>query len=265
MGVRITAFGVNVEDLEAALAEPMSTHLLRWMAVAEDEYLPTLDCWDHANRLHYFAWLGQGIFVREMPSQEKHSASRERIEETKVDEIEFLRVPAIDYLRAGSSFDLCRFLRLLASDPDRDAFLITDGLKRAWVYSLLDVVSSTYLLADEDKNTIDRMIRKLLRLYYGSGPKFKDKIKIADFNLPIIPQDDGDKEMGVWDDEEIVTFTRVAETLRDTGVRFSRPRRLRSDPKDDVDWNEWVWRMIDQFDATRWTTPRIDRVATFIC
>lgn len=264
MGVRITAFGVNIEDLNAALAEPMSTHLLRWLSVAEDEVSPTLDCWDHATRVHYFAWLDHGVFVRTMPGRDRREASRERIDDTKVGDVEFLRVPAIDYLRTASSFELCRFLRLLSFDPERRAFVITEGLKRWWVDSLLDVVNSTYMLMTDDKKAIDQMMRKLLRVYYSNARELKDRIRIADFNLPITPNDDVDKWMGVWDHEEIRLFSRVTETFRDTKAVFERPRRLRSYADDDTDWNEWVWRMIDRFDDSRWTTPGIERVVSFI-
>jgi hypothetical protein len=244
MGIRISAYAVDVPTLDEFLAQPTGQVLQSVVEHGTDREM--FVSWWEPDRGPICAIPGEAVFRVKRGLKRGY---KEIIPDAACSCDPFLARVAGDFLREADSFKLKSLLRALSKCPNIGFIQeITDGYRRWWIGSLLDFTEQSSLLAPEDYARFVFLWQKVLRRYDCGKPFPRAEFDPASFDFPILPADDSDMMMGVWMEEDAYFIVDRLDRILELGPRFKAPPQMVSiPPEPDDDWNEWVHEMIRQF------------------
>lgn len=266
MGVRIQLYAVDLAGLDELLDQSVGD--LLWLyaerGLRRDPPDEMDELWwhDEQSRRHYCAYPGEPPYVWCSPHQEPVVLTREAIAEHS-----FLSKTVREHLARDESWGLMALLQAFSQCASYPFIRrITHGQRRWWIGSLLAYAEQAPSIAREEYEQFVLLWQKVLRVYDCGKPLPARPIALGDFDFPIIPTDDTDLWMGVWTKEEAKLMVTVLEQIQSQQPRFAVPPKwvgLASAGTDD-EWNEWVYRMIEQVLVLRELNIKDLRVVSFI-
>jgi hypothetical protein len=240
MGVRISLHAVDVPKFEEYLDQPLAAILLDYSEHGSNEWPQRFT---FPGMIRYESYFKSGI--RRLEGQEAPVTLLESdvFEETR------LSINAKTYLQNETSFELNFFLRALCQLSSVDwVEEISNGSRRWWIGSFLDYLDKNDDVPSEDYVKIEKMFQKVLRPFNCGKELTEVAYQLSEFEFPVIPNNDVDLWMGVWDKSELNFMVDLIQTIfSGNEPRFkSPPLDIGIAPETDEDWNKLVLTALNQ-------------------
>ena len=259
MGIRIEAYAVDVAAFGRLLERPLWRILLDLSQTPQgDDILFNVD----RPTARYAVIRGRGI-VRW--THHDDDASWSDVGEGELPGVPDLQQPLRDYVAGGSSFDLSFLLHDHPFvDGARYAREVTSGYKRWWIGSLLAAARGLWGATPAFIELAGYLARILRRWDCGFPLEPHDAAVIpAPPTFPVVPADDADNWMAVFDESETRRLVELLHLLMQSQPTFGRPP-LDKLPDDETDWQDYVSGMAGRFlEVPRFELPNLHLV-TFI-
>jgi hypothetical protein len=245
MGIRVTAFVVDVVQFAALIDRPL------WQILSEASRVPfdgdaIFSASDRATNTHYLIRADHGI-ARHRPGA--------GVVEVPPDELRsdpFLQQTTREYIAQGSGYDLSFLLRTWSLFPGQTCVrTIARGDRSMWIEAILEAAAVDHLLAPNEFAELSQLVGRILRSRKSRGRHFppvgQDGPPIVPATFPVVPADDSDNQMAVFDEYEMLRLADLLGQLLErkpspTYVIPAYPGRAANPAVDQAQWQRNVSR-----------------------
>lgn len=243
MGIRITFFAVDLSPFERSLNWSVG-ELMKYVQIHSTEediplFLAEFYTDTEIGWARYCISCERTIFRGHTP-----------MSVADVDTDPLLAISCRDYLAQGKAWHLDWVLVALASCPAAAwVHELSSGYKCHWIGSLLDWVQRAGVLSAGDYARYESLFLKVLRGWDCGAHLNGPETQLSDFDFPVLPAvDNGKGGISIWTADEIDFFLRCTKHLLSLEPQFGIPPtwRTHSLAGTDDEWNDWVYKMLNQ-------------------